>query len=170
MVTQETTGVWLKTSSTLVKYSRTCNYRNPTQTLGGTQKWHKLLGGGRPTEDYQLPAKTQHDDWRPWQSLADCAKKCRSTTDCTGVTLKTTLEKGKCEMVKAGWPGSDDIVTANPEHSTMNREYCESFRLLMILSIPLYSTLWTWGRNFIFLWIWREYQQCRRDYSKWCGR
>ena len=71
------------------------------------------MGGDRPTEDYQLPNKAQHNDWRPWQSLADCAKKCRSTTDCTGVTLKTTLEKGKCEMVKEGWPGSEEIVTSN---------------------------------------------------------
>ena len=102
--------------------------KNAFENIGGTQKWHKLMGGGKPTENYQLPAQTLHDDWRPWQSLADCAKKCRTTTDCTGVTVKTTLEKGKCEMVKEGWPGSEAIVTADAEHSTMNREYCESFQ------------------------------------------
>ena len=163
MVTPETTGVQLKTFSILVKYFR-CTYGNLIQNLGGTQKWHKLVAGARPTEEYSLPVKTQHDDWRPWQNLADCAKKCRSTTDCTGVTLKTALDKGKCEMVKEGWPESDDIVTnvGNPEHSTMNREYCESFQSSKILSYHLnFSTLWTWGRDFIFLWLWRKHQQCR---------
>lgn len=129
--TPKTTSALLKTSWTLVKYSSTCIIemcRNPIQNQGGTQQWHKLVGGSRPTEDYQLPSGTQHEDWRPWQSLADCAKKCRSTTDCTGVTLKTTLEKGKCEMVKEGWPGSEEIVTSNAEHSHINREYCESFQ------------------------------------------
>lgn len=42
-------------------------------------------------------------------------------------------------MVKEGWPESDDIVTnvGNPEHSTMNREYCESFQSTKILSYHL---------------------------------
>ena len=98
------------------------------ESLGGVQKWHKLVAGDKPTEDYQLPPKTQHDDWRPWQSLADCTKKCRSTTNCSGVTLKSKSEKGKCELVKEGWPQSDQIVTdpSNAEHSAINREYCES--------------------------------------------
>ena len=133
----ETTGVWLKTSLTLVLiFSAEKSIKNTNTNPGGTQKFHKLVAGDAPTEDYQLPAKTQHDDWRPWQSLADCAKKCRSTTNCTGVTLKTRSEKGKCEMVKEGWPQSDQIVTdaSNAEHSAINREYCESLQYCNHLS------------------------------------
>ena len=116
----------MKTYLTLVKYS---NYQKlHLNILGGTQKWHKLVAGSRPTEEFRLTTadKIQHDDWRPWQSLADCFQKCRSTADCVGANLKPGEDKGKCEMVKEGWPESDQIATGTEEHSTMSREYCES--------------------------------------------
>ena len=39
-------------------------------------------------------------------------------------------------MVKEGWPESDDnsANVGNPEHSTMNREYCESFQFRKTLT------------------------------------